>query len=97
MRTFRVSQKGDGKGLKKFKGVLEFGHDLATGHRSDKTEGVTAHQILFNGQFIPNGGDGWMLLMEFAPDNKNVRTKTYSSHRKEWRTGNEYEYVLKRD
>jgi len=56
-----------------------------------------AHQILFNGQFIKNGGDGWMLLMEFSPDNKSVRLKTYSSYRKEWRTGPEYEYTFQRD
>ncbi len=99
---FGSHKKGKGKGLKKYQGVLEFGHDLSTGHRSDKTKGGTAHQILFNGQFLQrnngrNGGDGWMLLMEFAPDNKSVKVKTYNPFLKTWRTGPEYEYTLKRN
>jgi hypothetical protein len=94
---FGSHKKGTGKGLKKYEGILEFGHDLATGHRSDKTRGVTAHQILFNAQFIKSGGDGWMLLMEFSPDNKDVKVKTFSPFLEQWRTGPEYEYTLKRD
>lgn len=82
---------------KGYQGRLFYTNEIATGHRSDlKTSGLTAHQILFNAQWI-NSGDGWMLLMEFLPDNKTVKVKTYSSHRKLWRTGPEYEYTLKRN
>ena len=44
-----------------------------------------------------DGGAGWLQMLEFSKDNKEVRVKTYSSWRKVWRTGSEYEYTLKRD
>ncbi|MEN8127990.1 MAG: metallophosphoesterase [Planctomycetota bacterium] len=78
-------------------GEYKLHKDIATGHRTDRREnGLSVHQILFNAQWIPNGGDGWMLLLEFQPDNKTVRAKTFSSHLNLWRTGPEYDYTLMR-
>lgn len=92
-----VKSGTEGKGPKGYEGVLVFDTDIATGHRSDmKANGLTVHQMLFNAQFIPNGGDGWMLLLEFLPNNKEVRVKTFSPYLNLWRTGPEYEYSLKR-
>ncbi|MEN8253840.1 MAG: metallophosphoesterase [Verrucomicrobiota bacterium] len=71
--------------------------DIATGHRTDIREnGLAVHQILFNAQWIPNGGDGWMLLLEFQPDNKTVEVKTFSPYLEKWRTGPEFRYTLNR-
>ena len=43
--------------------------------------GNVVHQMLFNAQHLSAGGDGWMRLLEFQPDGKTVRVKTYSSYR----------------
>lgn len=71
--------------------------ELATAHRSDPREtGAAFHAMLFNAQWIRSGGDGWMLLLEFQPDNKTVQVRTYSPHLKAYRVGPEYHYVLHR-
>lgn len=95
--VYAVKKGTEGMSPKGYEGVLVREQDIATGHRSDtKDNGLTVHQMLFNAQWIPGGGDGWMLLLEFSPDNKEVRVKTFSPHLKLWRTGPEYEYSLKR-
>ncbi|MCH2209613.1 MAG: hypothetical protein MK132_27660, partial [Lentisphaerales bacterium] len=94
---------GHVKAVKKSDGKIIDDADIATGHRSDEMEdGVTVHQMLFNAQWLKNdkgqanGGDGWLLLLEFSADNKLVKVKTYSPYLDLWRTGSEYEYNLQR-
>lgn len=89
--------------LREFFKHFVYDPDIATGHRSDTLVNQSiVHQILFNAQWVRddtgqrNGGDGWLLLMEFQPDNQSVRFKTYSPHLNRWRTGEEYSYELSR-
>ena len=99
-----AARKGvEGRSPAGYEGVLVVNPDIATGHRSDEREGgQTIHQILFNAQWIKDeegvsrGGDGWMLLMEFSGDNREVKVKSHSPYRNHWRTGAEFEYILKR-
>jgi len=93
---YALKKGTEGKTKPRFKGVLVLEPDVATGHRSDtKVSGLTFHQLVFNAQWIPNGGDGWMLLMEFKPDNKSVEVKTFSPHLGLWRSGPEFNYTFK--
>jgi hypothetical protein len=39
------------------------------------------HQLLVNFQMRPNGGDGWLRLLEFRPDGKTVQVYDYSPTR----------------
>ncbi|MBT8044705.1 MAG: metallophosphoesterase, partial [Verrucomicrobiae bacterium] len=49
-------------------------HDLTSVHRSDSLkEGHHTHQMLFNAQWAPRGGHGWLRLLEFQPDGKTVK------------------------
>jgi hypothetical protein len=53
--------------------------------------GNPVHQMLFNTQDEVNGGDGFLRLVEFHPDGRTCRVKTYSPHREAvgkaaWRT-----------
>lgn len=54
------------------------------GFRTDKNDaGKTVHQMTFNAQAMGgghygNGGDGWLRLLEFLPDGKTVKVKTFS-------------------
>jgi len=61
------------------------GHISGEGYRKDKnTAGKTVHQILFDSQSMGgghrygNGGDGWLRILEFFPDGKTVKVKTFS-------------------
>lgn len=54
------------------------------GYRVDaSTTGTNIHQMMFNTQTLGggwegNGGDGWLRIMEFLPDGKTLRLRTYS-------------------
>ena len=60
------------------------GHISGTGYRSDKNKiGRTVHQMLFDmqsegGGHYGNGGDGLVRVLEFYPDGKTVKVKTFS-------------------
>ena len=56
----------------------------STAYRKDKNvNGHEVHQMMFNvqisgGGWEGNGGDGWLRIMEFMPDGKTIKIKTYS-------------------
>lgn len=53
-------------------------------YRVDKNKaGKNVHQMMFNVQVLGggwegNGGDGWLRILEFMPDGKTIKVKTYS-------------------
>ncbi|MCK3685743.1 metallophosphoesterase [Maribellus sp. YY47] len=53
-------------------------------YRVDKnSSGKNVHQMMFNVQTLGggwegNGGDGWLRILEFMPDGKTVKVRTYS-------------------
>ncbi len=53
-------------------------------YRKDKNSaGKQVHQMMFNVQTLGggwegNGGDGWLRILEFMPDGKTIKVKTYS-------------------
>ncbi|NMA75152.1 MAG: serine/threonine protein phosphatase [Bacteroidales bacterium] len=60
------------------------GHISGESFRADKNKaGKTVNQMLFNAQSMGgghygNGGDGWLRILEFFPDKKTVKVKTFS-------------------
>lgn len=52
--------------------------------RTDKNaKGREIHQMMFNaqtadGEWSGNGGDGWLRILEFLPDGKTIKIRTYS-------------------
>ena len=54
------------------------------GYRVDKNmSGTNVHQMMFNVQTLGggwegNGGDGWLRILEFMPDGKTIKIRTYS-------------------
>lgn len=61
------------------------GHYSGEGYRiDDNAVGKSVHQIMFDAQSMGgghrdgNGGDGWLRIMEFFPDGKTVKVKTFS-------------------
>lgn len=62
-------------------GKIEPIRDLAVAYRSDPyPDGRVVHQMLFNAQWAPRGGNGWLRLLEFLPDGKTVNVWTVSPH-----------------
>ncbi|MDR3194367.1 MAG: serine/threonine protein phosphatase [Tannerella sp.] len=53
-------------------------------YRADRNRaGKNVHQMMFNVQTLGggwegNGGDGWLRILEFMPDGKTVKVRTYS-------------------
>ena len=55
------------------------GHVCFSALRTDKTDGGTqVHQMLCDYQQAPNGGSGYLRLMQFLPDGVTVRVEDYS-------------------
>lgn len=60
------------------------GHITKQSFRADKNKvGKTVNQMLFDAQsegggHYGNGGDGWLRILEFYPDKKTVKVKTFS-------------------
>lgn len=88
------------------------GHISGEGYRSDKNEmNKTVHQMLFDAQSMGgghrngNGGDGWLRILEFFPDNETVRTRTYSplfgssptTQKFAWKTDDRNDFYMKFD
>lgn len=56
-------------------------NELAVSRRQDEyPDGRMVHQMLFNGQWAPRGGDGWFRLLEFLPDGKTLNVWTISPY-----------------
>lgn len=59
-------------------------YEKSVGQRMDKNSiGRDVFQMMFNTQTLGggwrgNGGDGWLRILEFLPDGKTIKVKTYS-------------------
>lgn len=54
------------------------GHRMEEGHRVDPGQGQDIHTVLANYQGRPEGGHGWLRLMQFDPADNTIRVRTYS-------------------
>ena len=73
------------------------GHVLGDGAAYLASEGLhgnVVHQLLANYQMRPQGGEGYLRLMEFLPDGKTVQVKTYSPYLDEYLTDDQQQFVL---
>lgn len=57
--------------------------------------GRDVHQMLVNFQMKPNGGDGWLRLLTFAPDGQTVDIYDYSPTRDERNASEQNQFSLK--
>lgn len=56
--------------------------------------GQTVHQILLNCQSYPEGGSGYLGLVEFLPDGRTVQFKTYSTTTGKYMTDDDHQFTL---
>jgi len=56
--------------------------------------GNVVHEILSNYQNMSNGGNGWLRIMKFIPEEDKIEIKTYTPFREEYFTGPESQFAL---
>ena len=63
------------------------GHKSAEGIRQDTTiNGNIVYTLLSDYQYYPNGGNGFLRIMEFSPMNNTIQVKTYSPSLNQYET-----------
>jgi len=70
------------------------GHVCGEGSREDTFNGHTVHTLVSDYQCYPNGGNGFMRLMEFSPSNNVVVVQTYSPWTGEYETDEDSEFFF---
>ena len=70
------------------------GHTHGEGQRSDVYNGHTVHSLLADYQNNPNGGEGWLRLLEFAPAQGQIRVRTYSPYLNQFETDANSQFTL---
>lgn len=73
------------------------GHVYGEGQRSDIYNSHTVHTLLADYQHRPNGGSGWLRIMEFSPVKNEIRVKTYSPWLDQWETDSNSQFTLSYD
>ena len=64
---------------------------------SSALNGNVIHEVLADYQDDPNGGDGWLRLMEFDVQQNRINVESYSTTRDEFRTADESRFQLNVD
>ena len=59
--------------------------------------GNTVHQMLSNYQMLPDGGRGYLRLLEIMPDGETIQVKTYSPVYDDYMTSDRQQFVIKLD
>jgi len=92
----------------KFNDVQHVNYQSTTCIRTDKAaDGHNVVQMMFNsqiadGEWNGNGGDCWLRILEFKPDGKTIRVRTFSplftlsklTRHLAWRTGDYDQFYI---
>jgi hypothetical protein len=73
------------------------GHDLGDGIgrlTSVRPDGTKVHQLLANYQMGELGGAGYLRLLQFLPDQRRVRVRTYSPYLDRFKTDSDNDFTL---
>jgi hypothetical protein len=70
------------------------GHQNGANRRLDTFNGHSIHSYLADYQNEPSGGDGWLRIMTFDPDDDEIRIETYSPWLDSFRTGAQNQFSL---
>ncbi|HNQ90070.1 MAG TPA: Ig-like domain-containing protein [Verrucomicrobiota bacterium] len=70
------------------------GHMHGEARRTDFANGHPVHQLLADYQADPNGGNGWLRILRFIPDEDTVHVQTYSPYLGLYQTDLDSEFTL---
>jgi hypothetical protein len=62
---------------------------------STADHGNNVHQMLVNYQMLPIGGDAWLRILNFSPDEKTIRVETYSPLYEKFDTDPQNHFIIK--
>ena len=57
-------------------------------------DGYFVHQLLSDYQNKPNGGNGWLRIIEFSGINSEISIKTYSPYLNQYKTDSNSQFIL---
>ncbi len=77
--------------------LMHSGHRSGEGQRVDTFNGNTVNTIVADYQSRTNGGDGWMRILEFSPNNNEVSVKTYSPTLNAYETDSNSQFTFSYD
>jgi hypothetical protein len=67
---------------------------LGEAERIDNLGNSTVYQLLSDYQGLPEGGNGWLRVMEFAPSENTIYVRTYSPYLDQYMTGSKSQFEL---
>ena len=70
------------------------GHIAGEARRTDVYANNTIHSLLADYQGYPNGGDGWLRILEFVPADNAINVKTYSPKLGQYATEADSQFTL---
>ncbi|MFA7486059.1 MAG: PASTA domain-containing protein, partial [Phycisphaerae bacterium] len=70
------------------------GHIHTEARRTDTYNGNTVHTLLADYQDEPNGGNGWLRILEFSPTSNEIFVSTYSPTLGQYKTAASSEFTL---
>jgi hypothetical protein len=73
------------------------GHNHDENRRADTVDGYVVHQVLADYQDEPNGGNGWLRILEFHPAEDKIYVKTYSPRLNQYQTDSYSEFTIDYD
>jgi hypothetical protein len=70
------------------------GHAHAEAQRTDTVNGHNVYQVLADYQSRPNGGNGWLRIMEFQPAISKILVETYSPYLNRYEKDSDSQFTL---
>ncbi|MGQ9501010.1 MAG: metallophosphoesterase [Anaerolineae bacterium] len=74
--------------------LLLCGHVHSEAWRTDVYQGRVIHTLLADYQDEPNGGNGWLRILEFSPHHQVIRVTTYSPTLDRYQTDMDSQFTL---
>jgi hypothetical protein len=73
------------------------GHMHGEAKRQDTVDGNVVYQVLADYQTRANGGDGWLRILEFHPEEDTIYVNTFSPYHNIWETDSDSQFTLAYD
>lgn len=74
--------------------LMLYGHNHYEARRTDIYNNNTIYTLLADYQDYPNGGNGWLRIIEIRPTTNEINVKTYSPYLNQYQTDSDSEFTL---
>ena len=70
------------------------GHKHGEANRTDVVNDHQVHELLSDYQDVENGGNGWLRILEFYPQEEEIRVKTFSPYLNSYETDANSQFTI---